>query len=260
MNLPTFAALLLLTFLTALDAAELRFAGTLGNSDDALTVFAGKLAAGIGPVLDDEGALWERGGSTRLNRYALDGRLLASFEIPEGDERGNDQLTRVGDLLVLKLKKALYTLPIKAAPGTKPTRLKGEVDVLASSATGGRIIGMEKESLFSLDPSAGERTAMMQPGVRIQSLHVEADSTLFGFGEGKVFAWRGSTLKEGFPKNFKGERPQKIGRHWFSHAGHGTINRFNEAFEPDPGVAYPEDGDGSVRYQVLAVTVDEHDL
>jgi hypothetical protein len=229
MKFPIFATLLLLTLSTALDAADLRFAGTLGNSDDSQPVFAGKLAAGIGPVLDDEGALWERGGSTRLNRYALDGRLLASFEIPEGDERGNDQLTRVGDLLVLKLKKALYTLPIKAAPGTKPTRVKGEVDVLASSAVGGRIIGMEKESLFSLDPVTGERIALMQPGVRIQALHVEADSTLFGLGEGKVFAWQGSTLKEGFPKGFQGERPQKIGRHWFSHSWHGTINRFNEA-------------------------------
>ena len=117
----TFLTTLLLTCFAALHAAELRFAGTLGNSDDSQPVFAGKLAAGIGPVLDDEGALWERGGSTRLNRYALDGRLLASFEIPGGDR--NDQLTRVGDLLVLKLGNAIYTLPIQAVPGTKPTQI-----------------------------------------------------------------------------------------------------------------------------------------
>jgi len=232
----TLLTALLLSSFTTLHAAELHFAGTLGNSDDSQPIFAGKLAAGIGPVLDDEGTLWERGGSTRLNRYSLDGRLLASFEIPEGDERGNDQLTRVGDLLVLKLKKALYTLPISAAPGTKPTRLAGEVEVLASSSIGGRIIGMEKDAIFSLDPATGERTGMMQPGVRIQALHVEADGTLFGFGEGKVFAWQGSTLKDGFPKGFQGERPQKVGRHWYSHSWHGTINRFNEAYEPDPGV------------------------
>jgi hypothetical protein len=233
---PILLAAFLLAPLAALDAAELRFAGTLGNSDDSQQVFAGKLAAGIGPVLDDAGALWERGGSTRLNRYSQDGRLLAFFEIPEGDERGNDQLTRVGDLLVLKLKTALYTLPINAAPGTKPTRLKGGVEVLASGAVGGRIIGAEKERLFSLDPLTGERTTILQPGVRVQALHVEADGTLHGFGEGKVFAWQGGTLKSGFPRGFQGERPQKIGRHWFSHSWHGTINRFNEAFEPDPGV------------------------
>ena len=95
--------------MTALHAAELRFAGTLGNSDDSQPVFAGKSVAGIGPVLDDEGTLWERGGSTRLNRYALDGRLLASFEIHESEDQNSDQLTLAGDLLVLKLKKVLYT-------------------------------------------------------------------------------------------------------------------------------------------------------
>ncbi|MBK8094018.1 MAG: hypothetical protein IPK32_19120 [Verrucomicrobiaceae bacterium] len=226
----------LLAIVFPLSAAELRFAGTLGNSDDSQAVFAGKLFSGIGPVLDDEGTLWERGGSTRLNRYALDGRLLASFDIPEGDERGSDQMTRVGDVLVLKLKKALYTLPLRAAPGTALTRLKGDADVLASNALKDRVLVMEKDSLAALDPLTGERTAMMQPGVRITALHVDADGSVCGFGESKVFAWQDSTLKEGFPKGFQGERPQKIGRYWYSHSWHGTINRFNEAFEPDPGV------------------------
>jgi sugar lactone lactonase YvrE len=229
-------ALVSLAATTALPAAELHFTGSLGNSDDSQAVFAGKAFSGIGPVLDDEGALWERGGSMRLNRYALDGRLLASFEIPEGDERGSDQMTRVGDLLVLKLKKALYTLPLKAAPGTKLTRLKGDVDLIASSAVKDRLIVLEKDALASLDPVTGERTPMTQPGARLNGLHVEADGTICGFGEGKVFAWQDSTLKDGFPKPFQGERPQKIGRFWYSHAWHGTINRFNEAFEPDPGV------------------------
>jgi hypothetical protein len=221
---------------SSLAAAELRFAGTLGNSDDSQTVLAGKTLSGIGPVFDDESTLWERGGSTRLNRYALDGRLLASFEIPEGDERGSDQMTRVGALLVLKLKKALYTLPLKAAPSTKLTRLKGDVDLIASSAVKDRLIVLEKDALASLDPVTGERTPMTQPGARLNGLHVEADGTICGFGEGKVFAWQDSTLKDGFPKPFQGERSQKIGRFWYSHAWHGTINRFNEAFEPDPGV------------------------
>ncbi len=149
---------------SSLAAAELHFAGTLGNSDDSQAVFAGKTFSGIGPVFDDEGTLWERGGSTRLNRYALDGRLLASFEIPEGDERGSDQMTRMGDLLVLKLKKALYTLPLKAPPGTKLTRLKGDVDLIASSAVKDRLIVLEKDALASLDPVTGERTPMTQPG------------------------------------------------------------------------------------------------
>lgn len=236
MCLQSFLPALALLACASISAAELRFAGTLGNSDDSQAVFSGKIFAGIGPVLDAEGRLWERGGSMRLNRYALDGRLLASFEIPEGDERGSDQMTRVGDLLVLKLKKALHTLPLKASPGTKPTRLKGEVDLIASSAMNDRLIVLEKDALASLDPVTGERTPMTQPGTKLNGLHVEADGTICGFGEGKVFAWQDSTLKDGFPKPFQGERPHKIGRYWYSHAWHGTINRFNEAFEPDPGV------------------------
>jgi hypothetical protein len=59
----TFLTALLFASFSTLHAAELLFAGTLGNSDDSQPVFAGKLAAGIGPVLDDEGTLWERGGS-----------------------------------------------------------------------------------------------------------------------------------------------------------------------------------------------------
>ena len=75
-------------------AGELRFAGALGNSTESAAAFAGKTAAGMGPVIDDESAIWERGGSTRLNRYALDGRLLASFDLPDSQNR-DDQLTRV---------------------------------------------------------------------------------------------------------------------------------------------------------------------
>ena len=72
-------AILLSGFLFhATAAGELRFAGALGNSTESAAVFDGKTTAGMGPVIDDEAAIWERSGSTRLNRYALDGRLLAS--------------------------------------------------------------------------------------------------------------------------------------------------------------------------------------
>ena len=74
----TLLTALVITSFTAVHAAELRFAGTLGNSDDSQSVFASKLSAGIGPVLDSDSALWERSGSTRLNRCSLDGRLLAN--------------------------------------------------------------------------------------------------------------------------------------------------------------------------------------
>lgn len=232
------AALVALGLLAAAPArgAELRFCGSLGNSDDARPLFAGKAAAGIGPVLDDEGALWERGGSTRLNRYAQDGRLLAGFEIPEGDGRGSDQMTRAGDLLVLKLKKALYTFPLNAAPGTKPTRLRGEADVLSANAWNQGVLVAETNTVSSLDPVTGARAVMFQAIERLSALCGGSDGTVYGFGGGKVYAWRAGKPVDGFPKGFQGERPQPFGRHWYSHSWHGTINRFNEAFEPEPGV------------------------
>jgi len=106
---------------------ELRFAGILGNSGDsaaALVTFEGRLAAGMGPVLDDANTLWERGGSRQLNRYALDGRLLASFELPDSHDR-SDQLVHAGDHLVMKLRKTLYALPLSAPPRRKAAAFTG---------------------------------------------------------------------------------------------------------------------------------------
>jgi hypothetical protein len=221
-----------------LPGADLTFAGALGNSgeaDETLVTFAGPMAPGIGPVLDDARALWERGGAKQLNRYALDGRLLASFALPESTER-NDQLTRAGDQLLVKIRRSIHTLPLNAEPGTKPTALPGEAEVMSSNALGQRVVIMDKDELFWLDAVTGLRTELFAPGVRVQSLVIGEDGTIYGFGEGKVFAWKDGQLLAGFPKGFTGERPQKIGPYWFSHSWHGTINRMNESFEPEPGV------------------------
>lgn len=222
----------------SLPAVELRFAGALGNSGEpgpALVTFAGPAASGMGLVLDDANTLWDRAGARQLNRYALDGRLLASFELPESVER-NDQMTRAGDRLLLKLKRTIHALPLNAPPGMKPLRLPGEADVMSANALNGRVVILDKEVLFWLDPGTGTRVELMNPGVRLQALVLGEDGTIHGFGEGRVFAWKDGRLLQGFPKGFTGERPQKIGRHWFSHSWHGTINRMNEAFEPEPGV------------------------
>lgn len=220
-------------------AEELRFAGVLGNSGDsgeALVSFPGKPASGLGAVLDDENTLWDRGGSRQLNRYALDGRLLARFAIPESEDK-NDQLALVDGLLVMKLRGAIFTLRVKAAPGETVAALPGAVEAISSSSLKGRLVIVTKEGLLWLDPVTGERTPLLHPEGRVVAVHVEADGTVYGIGEGVVRAWRsdGQPLP-GFPKPFTGERPEKIGRHWFSHAWHGTINRMNEAFEPEPGV------------------------
>lgn len=217
---------------------ELRFAGSLGNSGDSaqtLVTFQGRLASGMGPILDDAGTLWERGGSRQLNRYALDGRLLACFALPDSTDRA-DQLTRAGGQLVMKLGKALYALPLDAVPGAAPRRLAGGADVLSSNAFESRLAVADQDVLFWLDATTGTREEIVKADFHVQALCFDADGTLFGFGGGQVFAWKNAQAVAGFPRGFHGERPQKIGRYWFSHAWHGTINRFNEAFEPAPGV------------------------
>ncbi|YCM46609.1 hypothetical protein V2O64_11320 [Verrucomicrobiaceae bacterium 227] len=228
--------------LPSLKADTLRFAGTLGNSggnESSHVTFAGTSARGIGPVVDDSGALWERAGADQLNRYAPDGRLLASFEIPASNGH-LDQLTRVGNLLVLNLQDHLYTLPLDAASGSKPQKLdlNPSIKVLSSSSFEGRVVvySDQTKNLEWLAPGTGERTLIAKVDTRIDAIHVTDNGTVHAFGNGEVRAWKNGKALAGFPKGFRGERPQKIGSHWFSHAGHGTINRIDSDFQPDPGV------------------------
>lgn len=216
---------------------ELRFAGALGNSHGAEPVFAGPPAPGMGPVVDEAGAIWERGGGARLVRYAPDGRMLAAFDLPQSTSR-EDQLTRAGGLLVMKIGCGLFTLPIDAPAGTAVRKLESSADTLSASSHDGRVVVWEKGAgeLAWLDPVTGTRTALMKPGGDVQNLDLGEDGTLFGFANGQVRAWREGQLLPGYPKEFRGERPQRVGSHWYSHSWHGTLNRLNEAFEPDPGV------------------------
>jgi|GEM_PF-378658 len=221
-------------------AGELQFAGVLGNSgesDESLVTFAGDPAAGIGPVIDGAMTIWERGGTRQLNRYSLDGRLLAAFALPGSSDR-NDQMTLAADRLVMRLSKSVFVLPIDAASGTKPSRLPGDVDVLSAGAVGQRVAVYRRsdERLSWLDVVSGELSPIAEPGFGVQSIFVDDDATVFVFGAGQVHAWRDGKRVDGFPQDFRGERPQKIGRFWYSHSWHGTINRMNDRFEPDPGV------------------------
>lgn len=219
-------------------AAELRPAGVLGNSggaDATLVSFAGKEARGMGPVFDEARTLWERGGARQLNRYALDGRLLASFALPEGGDLG-DQLALADRLLVMRIGKAVHTLATDAPAGTKPARIAGEVDAMSSGSFGGRVAIFSGGALAWLEAATGARTEITKWDGPVQFLHIADAGTVYLFGAGRVHAWKDGRQLAGFPKPFHGERPQKIGRFWYSHAWHGTINRFNESFEPAPGV------------------------
>ena len=69
---------------TGLRAEHIVCDGILGNSGEqgvAIIRFPGGATSGLGIVCDRYGSLWDRGG-TALNRYAPDGRLLASHKLP----------------------------------------------------------------------------------------------------------------------------------------------------------------------------------
>ena len=221
-------------------AAELQFSGVLGNSGgsgDTRAAFSEKPACGMGPVLDAEQTIWERGGSTRLNRYALDGRLLAHYELPDTNNAFRDQLTLADQTLLIHLGSDLYRLAVDAAPGTKPERLEGRVERLASSSWQGRGLIYEKSGAISwLDPATGKRDLIATSDTPLRNLFVDAEGTVFGFTGRDVLAWKDGIAAPGYPRPFSGARPQKIGAHWYAHGYHGTIHRFNEQFEPAPGV------------------------
>ena len=231
------ASLLLLLHMHS-PGAELRLAGVLGNSGESgetRVMFSGRPAPGLGPVVDAANTVWERGGATQLNRYALDGRLLATYPLPASSDR-KDQMTLAGEMLLLKIRDTLYRLPVDAAAGTKPERLETKVPVMSSGAHKGRVAIRVAEELFWLDAATGTRASIAEVGEDVRFLHVDNSGTVFSFDRGHASAWENGRRLKGFPRPFKGERPQKIGTYWYTHAWHGTIFRYNSAFEPEPGV------------------------
>ncbi len=232
--------LLPILFVNHLLGTELRFAGILGNSGDYAenpVFFRGELVPGMGPVLDDAGALWERGGKEVLNRYALDGRLLGSYPLPKSSGR-SDQLTKFGSQhLVMLVRDRLYLLDVDAESGTEPTRLGGVIKVLSSNAWRGKVAVInQEEHLVLLDPVTGEQSDWGKMESVPRSLHFADDGVLYGLIREGMMAWQAGKAVEGYPKSFQGERPQKIGNYWYGHGWHGTIFRYNRDFEPKPGV------------------------
>jgi hypothetical protein len=228
------SALAFLTlFISALSLAadSLRPVGSLGNSGEVR--FAEKTARGMGPVIDAEGTIWERGGANQLNRYSPDGRMLASFEIPEGGGSGaNDQLTLAGDLLLLNLSGRLLSFKLSNFVFNELPR----AEILSSSSFKGRVVIFSEKTLSWLDPVTDKKQAITKITYHVDAIHLTEDGIVHIFGGGLVHAWKDAKPLPGFPKGFKGERPRKIGDHWYSHAWHGTINRLDAKFQPDPGV------------------------
>ncbi len=233
------AFILYLIPLGILSAAELRNVGILGNSGEAgetLNQSSSAPFTGMGPVLDDQGTLWERAGDGRLARYAIDGRMLKSVEIPRSNGR-NDILARSGNDLVMLLRDSVYMLPIDATNEAKATRLASSVKSMSCNAHKGKVVIATADKLQWLDLQTAATTPLVEIAGNFDLINIGPEGTVYAkqFG-GEMHAWSEGQPVDGFPKQIGGERPQLVGNYWYTHGYHGTIKRFNRDLEPDPGV------------------------
>lgn len=236
-------------WLHAACAAELVCDGVLGNSGEqgrTLVRFGslsqsmkgaigGGTAAGIGVVYDRFGSLWDRGGEGTLNRYAPDGRLLAQYRLPMGLER-RDQLTLVGDTLVLQLGCKLYTLPAGAAAGSEVKPLGRDSACISFGSAKGEFASWNKGEIVFVNAETGQT----RPAGKMKDVHfleMTPKGAVLTAANGKLAKLvDGNAVADGWPRTQPGERPQILDGFWLGHAWHGTIRRFDAELEPAPGV------------------------
>lgn len=232
--------LLILSLVGASLAAEIRCTGVLGNSGgqgDSLVRFSEKTASGMGVAWDASGTLWDRGGDGRLNRYAVDGRLLSSYPLPPGGgQQDKDTLVICGDVLLMKLGKKLYKLPLDTAPGSEPQALPVEATRLSLSSQDGWAAAANDKTVFLVN-AAGEikPVAILEDGV--SDIEIGPQNGIYaktGDKMRRVDAFSPENAKG--PWTAPGDRPQWIAERWLGSAWHGTLRRFGPDFLPDPGV------------------------
>lgn len=239
--------LLLCAALVALaPAAELRCVGVLGNSGEAgatLVRFDPRrdkdLRDGLGVVADRFGTLWDRGGSGRLVRYALDGRALATVAIPPSLGT-RDRLAVVGDILVLLVNGKLLTIDLAAAElKAVPAQLDATL-ISRGSAEGGLLVyqGGEKPILLRWNPKTGERADLPLP----EGITPKNEVNAIELADGVPVARLGGKIQRlehgtwAAAGTCGGDRLSYVAGAWWTGAYHGTVQRFDAHFAPDPGV------------------------
>ncbi len=224
--------------------AALRCDGVLGNSGEqgaTLVRFSPKADAkpvvGMGVACDRFGTLWSRGGDGFLNRYAVDGRLLSQFPIPQSTH-GADHLTLLGDLLVLQLNNRLWTLPITAAAGGAPAPLNVNVTQISFNGQNDSILAADLKQVFWVDVHSGAKRPLATMAGSVQCLDVGAAGAAFVAAENRIhkFVQGGEVTSAGWPRPALGSPLQHLADHWFTSTYHSSLRRFNEALEADPGV------------------------
>jgi hypothetical protein len=229
------------------EPAQLRCDGVLGNSGEqgaTLVRFAARRARdqrdGLGLACDRFGTLWDRAGIGQLNRYALDGRLLATVALPPTPPTHLDTACLVDDTLLMFLKEELWTLDV-AAETPAPKKRGLALRTMARTAVGGRILVVlrdEPPRLAFYSPSNDTTEPLPWPpvGEGLPGLAVTPDGNPLALDPktkdvrelvGQEWRKRGR-FAEGVPQTVDGF-------YWVGQ-WHGTVKRFNTDFAPDPGV------------------------
>jgi len=216
---------------------SLKFSGILGNSGEqgkTLIRFSEKPASGIGVVYDSTGSLWDRAGEKKLNRYAPDGRLLATYPLPTGGSaNARDVITLIGETLLLKLDKRLFTLPVSAPSGTSPKPLDIEATRLSFNHETGWAAAANGKEIFKVK-TTGETEPVATLNEEPYEIEIGPGGKIFMQAKDKLGPVEAASADEFFTS--PGDRPQWLAGHWFGSAGHGTIRRFDKNLKPDPGV------------------------
>lgn len=226
----------------------IRFEGVLGNSGAGggtlvrLSVPAAANQSGLG--LDADGFLWAFAGSSQINRYTQDGRLLSAFPLPKAMQRGPQTLVTVSDKVFALGGGALWSLPVSAPAGASPEPLGIPARLLSTNAVGGRVAFVTSGNHIALldatskrteqGPSlAGKRTprALALLPSEGGGTRVLLDTTLF-FEADNAGNWKET------PVVIPGAMPQWADGHLYTFAGHTTIRRFTLDGTPAPGVVF----------------------
>jgi sugar lactone lactonase YvrE len=238
---PALFLVAIFVFATAagLQAEGITCDGVLGNSGEqgaTLVRFPGTATSGMGVVCDRYGSLWDRGG-TALNRYAADGRLLASYKLPNTQmDRNSDTIALLGDMIMLRLGGELYALSIDAPAGAEIQPLKIPADRLSFSSHDGRLAASKGPEVFLVN-AAGEKRPVATLEKSPNAVEIGPDGVVYVELDWKLFrvAVDGTTRLEP-TGSFPGERPQFLDGYWYGSAWHSTERRFDKELKPAPGV------------------------
>ncbi|HCE46482.1 MAG TPA: hypothetical protein DET40_23300 [Lentisphaeria bacterium] len=213
--------------------------GVLGNSGEqgaSLVRFDGAGTSGMGIVCDRYGSLWDRGGAA-LNRYAVDGRLLASYKLPKTNaDRNSDAVALAGDTLIIRMGGQLYSLPVDAPAGSEVQPMKIEATKMSFSSKDGWVLAAKGPEVFLVN-AKGEKKPVATLKKNPDGVEFGPDGSICAILEWKVYkvvpeAADKVELIAGAP----GERSQYLNGSWYGSAWHSTLRRFDKELKPSPGV------------------------